>query len=380
MDRVRDSWVSRPPTAAEADAYSATVRGCLLGGAIGDALGAPVGPMTREAILAVTGQDGVRAFLPVRFGSVQGAGLITGDTQMTLFVTEGIIRARVREDRGLGLTVGVTHHALLRWLDTQVHSAPTGRRDGWLIDQRWLYSRRNPGRTCLSALPAADAERFGEPAMNDSKGCGSVARSAPFGLLAPAFGAEAAYRFAAESAGYTHGHRIARTTSGALAYLVAQLVDGADLPRAVDATIGFLAGQEPDGETLRALVAARRAASESDPDAAVASLGRGWVAEEALAIAVHCALRHPEPDRLLDALTLAVTHSGNSNATGSICGSILGAAHGAAALPPPLVYRVEGRGTLLELADDLVLEMTAAGSLHGDYGPDTGWTDRYPGW
>ncbi len=87
------------------------------------------------------------------------------------------------------------------------------------------------------------------------------------------------------------------------------------------------------------------------------------MAEEALAIAVYCALRHPEHGGMLDALALAVTHSGDSDSTGAICGNILGAAHGVSAVPPELVFEVEGRDTVLALADDLVLEMTAGQQL-----------------
>ena len=56
---------------------------------------------------------------------------------------------------------------------------------------------------------------------------------------------------------------------------------------------------------------------------AIASLGQGWVGEEALAIAVYCALKYErEPVR---ALAAAVNHSGDSDSTGAITGNILGA-------------------------------------------------------
>lgn len=83
---------------------------------------------------------------------------------------------------------------------------------------------------------------------------------------------------------------------------------------------------------------------------------------------------------MLDALSLSVTHSGDSDSTGAICGNILGALHGETALPPELAFAVEGRGTILTLADDFIYEFTASDRLHGDYGPDTRWTQRYPGW
>ena len=72
-----------------------------------------------------------------------------------------------------------------------------------------------------------------------------------------------------------------------------------------------------------------------------------------------------------------MTHSGASDSTGAICGNILGALHGDTALPPVLAFEVEGRGTILQLADDFVWEFTCPGDLHGDYGPVTRWTTRY---
>jgi ADP-ribosylglycohydrolase len=95
---------------------------------------------------------------------------------------------------------------------------------------------------------------------------------------------------------------------------------------------------------------------------------------------VYAALVYPEPEQFLDALALAVTHSGDSDSTGAICGNVLGALHGETALPAELVYAVEGRGVILELADDLALEFTRTAKLHSEYGPPTAWRVRYPGW
>jgi ADP-ribosylglycohydrolase len=364
----------------DATGYSSRVRGCLLGGAIGDALGAPIEFLSIEGILAQVGEHGVREYLPVSFGDVSGHGLVTDDTQMTLFVTEGIIRARVREDRGLGFTTAVTDHALRRWLDTQEHPAPTGRRDGWLQGERWLYSRRAPGTTCLTALRDADPDRFGAAAVNDSKGCGGVMRSAPFGLLR-GFSSSAVYEFAVLSAGYTHGHPTGQHAGGALAHLVHRLVDGDGLDAALASTRRHLASQPAAHGVAVALDAAVHLARGRPGDRqALATLGQGWVAEEAFAIAVYAALSHPGAGEVLDALSLAVTHSGDSDSTGSITGNIVGALHGVESLPAVLLFEVEGRGTMLQLADDMVLENTAGAQLHGDYGPITRWTRRYPGW
>ncbi len=369
------------------ESYGSRVRGSLLGGAIGDALGAPVEFWDLERIQRQCGREGVREYLPESVAGVPVYGRITDDTQMTMFTVEGMIRAGVREDRGLGFTVGVLHHGYDRWLDTQLLPEPDGTRDGWLIDERWLYSRRAPGNTCLSALESHRSgsrtpEQFGSLARNQSKGCGGVMRSAPLGLLPPWVWGSPRWQFdaASEAAGFTHGHPTGQVASGALAVLIGTVMKGETLKGAVDSTLRLLRELEHHQETSSAIERAVEAARESAGAAAVESLGGGWIAEEALAIAIYATLAHPGPDEVLDALALSVTHSGDSDSTGSICGNILGALHGETALPPELAFEVEGRGTILTLADDFIYEFTAGSRLHGDYGPYTRWTDRYPGW
>jgi ADP-ribosylglycohydrolase len=378
---VGAGWVGR-------ETYQSRVRGSLLGGAIGDALGGPVEYWSLAQILERCGPSGVRSYVPEDVGGKQVYGRITDDTQMTLFTVEGVIRASVRTDRGLGFTVGVVQHAYDRWLDTQQLPEPSGERDGWLQSERWLYSRRAPGLTCLDALHGHRdghdrISQFGAAATNTSKGCGCVMRSAPFGLLPPWMSSNtprARFDVAATAAGYTHGHPTGRLASGALAVLVGAVVAGDNLDSALDAALAELARHSGHDETTAALHTARRTAKDGPSFAAVESLGGGWVAEEALAISVYAALCHQGPSEVLDGLALAATHSGDSDSTSAICGNILGALHGDVALPAELVFEVEGRATILQLADDLVLEFCDGHRLHGDLGPYTSWTRRYPGW
>src|SRR5262245_58393273 len=143
-------------------------RGVLLGGAVGDALGAAVEFMDRTEIVAWFGPDGIRDFVHVdgRFGTV------TDDTQLTLFCAEAILRAHAcgtrRDDSAA--------HALersrsyLRWLLTQGETQPLlDVPKSWLMDQPALFHRRGPGQTCLSSLRAMAS--LGTPATNNSKGC-----------------------------------------------------------------------------------------------------------------------------------------------------------------------------------------------------------------
>ncbi len=89
---------------ADSEAYRSRIRGCLLGGAIGDALGGPIEFDSGSKIIAAH-PDGLREF--VAGGPGWPPGTITDDTQMTLFTVEGLIRAGVRTERGLGFTVAV---------------------------------------------------------------------------------------------------------------------------------------------------------------------------------------------------------------------------------------------------------------------------------
>jgi ADP-ribosyl-[dinitrogen reductase] hydrolase len=99
-------------------------RGCLLGGAVGDALGAPVEFSSRTTILNQFGPSGIRDYAPA-YGR---KGAITDDTQMTLFTAEGFIRAAVRyASRGICNPVSVIHRAYLRWLRMACRTETTTR-------------------------------------------------------------------------------------------------------------------------------------------------------------------------------------------------------------------------------------------------------------
>jgi len=312
-----------------------------------------------------------------------------------LFTMEGIIRAFNRANaKGLGFTTGVIHHAYYRWADTQIYTAPISE-DGWLIQQQWLYAQRAPGKTCMDALAGGTkaVEQFGHRAVNDSKGCGGVMRSAPFGWLSNRENHEWIYEQACEAAGYTHGHPTGKVASGALAYLIANSIDGQELPHAVASTIEFLKTQQDSQETVVALVMAVHLAEDGNGSrATLETLGAGWIAEEALAISVCAALCFPSKEQAIDALSLSVSHGGDSDSTGSICGNILGAHHGENWLPAELTFQLEGRGTMLELADDFIYSWrdgyTPKSELIGidtSGGPDSlndlrAWWDRYPGW
>lgn len=334
----------------------ARFRGCLLGGACGDALGAPVEFMARSEILQGFGPDGITTFAPA-FGRRGG---ITDDTQMTLFTAEGLLRGAASGDRGRN------HHAellrsvaqaYLRWLRTQGEMNLEGL-DEELVDGLAilpeLNARRGPGRTCLSALHAMRV--LGAPARNDSKGCGGVMRMAPAGLFAAGRAVSmtpaATFRLGCDLAALTHGHPSGALPAGALAVLVRGLVRGESLDDALQATKGCLRRAPRHEETLSAILRAEDlAASGEPPETAIAMLGGGWVAEEALAIALYCALTARD---FGDGVWIAVNHDGDSDSTGAIAGNILGALWGEGAIPKDWLAELEAREVITAMAEELL--------------------------
>ena len=358
-------------------------RGCLLGGAVGDALGAPVEFMKLAEIRQKFGQEGIRNLAPA-YGRV---GAITDDTQMTLFTAEGMLRAYVRGSiRGICHPPSVVHHAYLRWLLTQGERtvAKNVGLGGWLFTHRELFSRRAPGNACLSALK--NAARFGDAAKNDSKGCGGVMRIAPVGLLVAATGetAERAFDWGCEMAGLTHGHPTGQLPAGVLAVLIRELAEGADLNKALHAAKKLLRQHPHHKETLDAIEKAEQLASSVAPaEECLPLLGEGWIAEEALAVALFCSLR---AKNLEDGVIMAVNITGDSDSTGAITGNILGTMLGVEQIPARWLDKLELREVITEIADDLA-SVKQWRISSGEYrrspeeeAEENWWTTKYPGW
>ncbi|QCI97639.1 ADP-ribosylglycohydrolase family protein [Agrobacterium larrymoorei] len=341
------------------------IYGCLLGGACGDALGGPVEFLSKERIHAEYGADGITELH--EYDGVVGA--ITDDTQMTLFTVEGLIRAGVRFDtKGICHIPSVVNHAYRRWLQTQEADFSTSANnddiDGWLVSNERLWARRAPGATCLSALRTKMP--FGDKAQNNSKGCGTVMRDAPFGFLSKS-GTSYTFDLAAQTAATTHGHPSAQYASGALASIINFIADGHTLIDAVKNTMPLL---ERDGaeEVKSSIKNALKLSKMTNWQLRLPELGEGWVAEEALGISVLCALAGKTP---YEAIVAAVNHSGDSDSTGAITGNIVGALHGASNLPEIWATKVELRDVIQTLAEDFTAVLSGKVDI---------LASRYPGW
>lgn len=357
------------------------VRGCLLGGAVGDALGAPVEFLSLDEIRTRFGPRGVSGYEPA-YGR---RGAMTDDTQMTLWTAEGLIRADNRFlDRGICRTDIVVWGAYQRWLATQGETGkdwisegpidPKSEWIGWLFDQSFLHSRRGAGNTCLSALRSGAIGTPTEP-INDSKGCGGIMRIAPVGLVAAD-----PFEMGCELAALTHGHPTGYLAAGAFAVIIHDLFHGSSLRDAVAHARNVLTEQKDAQETIAAIDGALRAAGTRPPTAeSVESLGEGWIAEEALAIALYCTL---VANDFRSGVLLAVNHSGDTDSTGSLTGQLLGVQGGMEVIPSQWLEDLEGREVIEQVADDLIAHFISPPGPTREVGAGTTSTpddfDRYP--
>jgi ADP-ribosyl-[dinitrogen reductase] hydrolase len=344
-------------------------RGCMLGGAVGDALGAPVEFLSLQHIRNQFGPAGLVDFAPA-YGK---CGAITHDTQMALFTADGLLRGEAERRRsGSADFVRAVHQAYLRWLLTQQEASShkffpqATRREmlGWLYRLKPLRSRRAPGTTCILGL-RNDVMGTIERPINSSKGCGGLMRVAPVGIFFE--DPEVAFEMGARLAAMTHGHPSGYLAAGTFSALIHLLVCGKSLEVSLDGATTILRKYKAHEECLHALERARHeaAAGEPSPDA-VEGLGSGWVAEEALAISVFASLS-AERDYARGVL-LAVNHSGDSDSTASIAGSILGSKLGAGAIPVRWLQQLELKDAIEQIAADLNLKFI----------DDPGWGNKYP--
>ena len=369
------------------------IRGSLIGGAIGDALGYPVEFLSRNEIVARYGETGITEY---ELDNRTGKALISDDTQMTLFTANGILVGETRLCmRGIGGVPSIyVPQSYQDWLTTQEKDYKAGRttkrynRNGgisWLLDVPELYSRRAPGNTCLSALMEArqnhgDGDYIENP-RNTSKGCGGIMRIAPLGIHYGSIPIDTLDKEAAVLSAITHGHPLGYMPSAVLTHILNRIVFPGDrkmtlkqiILEAKETTKRLFENTEHVDELCELIDKAIELSGNSDVDKNnIKRLGEGWVAEETLAIAIYCALRY-EHD-FSGGVIAAVNHDGDSDSTGAVVGNILGALNGFDAIEDKWKKNLELMEVLLEMSLDLChgCHMSEYSTYH-----DADWARKY---
>ena len=391
-------------------------RGCLLGGAAGDALGYAIEFDREEAIAARYGSRGIRDYQLDERGLAQ----FSDDTQMTLYTANSLLCSVAAlsaqasggtpasggtQDSGDGPTLMsptlapptlVSPTALsawasasptllsptalaayapaqmtqfyVEWMYTQVSPYPLAEPKAWISSLPELFASRAPGVTCMNAC---EAMASGAKAVNNSKGCGGIMRMAPVGLIntCPSFSGVELQRLGAQLAELTHCHELGWMPAGVFVHIVSLLSrdEASSVREAATQALNTLPEAFPNahylGQLQELLRYTLRLADSDMPDLeAIHALGEGWVAEEALAIGLLCSLRHE--DDFAGAITSAVNHGGDSDSTGAIAGNIVGAHLGLAGIPQRYLEHLELRDTISKIADDLFTGPQASPDLY----------------
>ncbi|MGY0005518.1 ADP-ribosylglycohydrolase family protein, partial [Micromonospora sp. I033] len=302
--------------------------GSFFGLAYGDALGKPTEFLTVAEIVRRYGPAGPREL-------AGDPALVTDDTQMALAVAWAL-------------------HDAPAWTAEAVEPLLRRRFLDWAVSPD---NNRAPGMTCLRACAELDrGTRWQDATVAGSKGCGANMRVTPVGLLDVDLDTMAG--LAQLQAGLTHGHPTGLAASELTAYAVRLLRDGAELPELPGLLTDRAHGQRTVyradwlgdlwqrpgertaeefiargwDECLRALGRLDAALGRPDDgDDPCRLTGEGWIAEEALATALLCALRHA--DDPVGALARGATTAGDSDSIAALAGAFVGAAHGMSAWP-----------------------------------------------
>ncbi len=228
--------------------------------------------------------------------------LISDDTQLTCFLAEELAA------NGLDADFSKAH---IRWFKTQIEREVPRQAEG-LLKFIELYEREAPGNTCLSACASLTA---GHTVNNDSKGNGTVMRCMPIALYGHLKGwsLEDMVQMARNDAETTHKHPYAAMCSAWLVAFYALLLAKTAMTSAAKQALELA---EAD-DTVSGLILTALNLKTFQQEIYQLS---GWVAEEAIAIALGCAFHSPTFE---EGIEKAVMINGDSDTVGTIAGAML---------------------------------------------------------
>ena len=296
-------------------------QGCLIGLAIGDALGMPF--EGHSAWVVAPFLDQIRGFHESTSRELR-AGQWTDDTQMSLCLARSLVRRGHVDPDDIA-------REYLDWFvagDVRGIGAAT-----------WA---------ALNRLEAGVGCRESGTEGEDAAGNGTAMRAAPLGLFY--YDDPERLREACTlDAKITHKNTEAVAGSCAVAFLVARLVAGADPGKALlDDLVQFVNGSRV-AENLRRIPALLE--QRADPVAASRVLGIGGYVVETVARSAYCFLY--APDDFAAAVMAAVRGGGDTDTAGAITGAWSGARIGVQGIPRAWQAEVEGREDIAALARDL---------------------------
>ena len=332
-------------------------RGCLLGLAVGDAMGYTVDSRTMDEIREDYGPNGL-----LGYDLVNGYAEITSYTQLAAFACNGILIGLTRGQLQGKMAPFVRYIALAsrEWAAGQ---RPWGRPERihcWLMHSKELCRRHCMDTRMLDTLSRSQLGTPEEP-MNTFTHAGGLTAAVGVGLFPhhDELTEEEIDRLGAETVALTHGNPLAFLSGCVVANLVSRTMRDRDLSleelveqalSAMEEQFGREYSQAAEiSELVRHSIAMAKDEALSSVDA-MQNL-RCEQAHQVLAGAVYALVSSGEDFDA--AMIAAVNHSGRSAAVGALTGAVLGARLGDTALPEFYLECLECADILQELAYDL---------------------------
>lgn len=321
--------------------------GCIYGGLIGDALGAPTEFISSFDQIMKRYPGGIRHFNDLQKYNLCWKNKETGqlyahytdDTAMARLTLEVLVKSK-QNDRSFQQTM----EGLALSYVMDMYNNPTG----------WAMPARAPGNCCTKrvrelheglskAMHGGKLDpawwRAGGP---DDGGCGSVMRAHPFGIIF-AEDPEKAASWAAEHSKITHGATIAQAACAAMAAGIASALQGSDidciLKNMIDAA-GIYDENTADKIEHACSLAQKHGVNsklgtkkrqqdlfDAAKEDQVFDIYEGWAADDAIAAAAY--ILAISPDNAHDAIVLGVHTPGDSDSIASMAGALVGARMGA---------------------------------------------------
>ncbi|MBO5953629.1 MAG: ADP-ribosylglycohydrolase family protein [Oscillospiraceae bacterium] len=329
-------------------------RGCLLGLAVGDAMGLTVNKKTLAQIREDYGPAGL-----LGYDLVNGFADISSHTQIAAYSANGLLLGLTH---GQGATAYPRYiaQALKEWAKIQHLPGDPMRRSCWLSHVRQLRQRHCMDARTLDAL-TRDVLGSPEKPSNQADGAGTLCAAVPVGLFfyPERMEVQQIGLLGTQTVALTHGHPLAFLSGAVLSYVIAGIIQDEESSmeqhfcHGAEAVAAQFGEEYPQARELRTLLE-QAVALAKRPELAhwqvMEQLGCNSCAQ-VLAGAMYAVLAsHGDFD---SAMIIAVNHSGKSAAVGAVTGAVLGAAMGEEALPEFYLECLEPVGVLRELATDL---------------------------
>lgn len=364
------------------------IKACFLLGACGDALGAPVEMMRdQKEIFKRFGPGGVREIVeyqnPFEPEINYPAGRLTDDTTMAMTTAAAVLLAAKRKDFRQALK-DYAWQAYLNWGRYQDNALEISEK----IDLDLAWPRRaqefwfacGAGRGTIAALRqplpgAIDRPLNYSEVVRDTEvigpndGCGGMMRIAPV-AFASKLDSHGIFEAACENAALTHGHQEAFVAAGVIALFVHFAARDYRLSSVLEETLRVLHDYEQNSLYEQGVEACVNAICQAWHKAMIypddveaidvlpAELGfkSAFKAIPVLAqatYAISCATPSMSKESIKDLMSIAVSHSGDSDSVGAIVGQVLGARYGLAVLPDSWIEILTQRDAIEEMAEAL---------------------------